>query len=72
MEVDAETTIKEVKNKLNESFIFGELEAKHYFIYKGGQQEDKENNREPMNYYYTYTEPVVLNDDKNINISLYI
>ena len=40
MEVDETTSIKEVKHKLNETFIFGELEAKQYSIYKGGQQED--------------------------------
>jgi len=59
------TTIKEVKNKLNETFIFGELEANQYFIYKGGDQEDKDKNKnkEPMNYYYKYTEPVLSNDD---------
>ena len=34
------TTIKEVKNKLKETVIFGELEATPYFIHKGGQQED--------------------------------
>jgi len=31
---------------LNETFIFGELEPKQYFIYKGGEQEDKENTTE--------------------------
>ena len=41
MEVDVETTIKEVNNKLNETFIFGELEPNQQFINKGGEQEDK-------------------------------
>ena len=44
MEVDVETTIKEVKNKLNETFIFGELEPNQHFIYKGGEHEDKYKN----------------------------
>ena len=49
---------------MNETIIFGELEAKQYFIYKGGEQEDKEKtNRGPMKYYYKYTEAVLLNDD---------
>ena len=56
MEVDEKTTVKEVKNKLNETFVFGELEAKQYFIYKGGDQEDKDKNKnkEPLKYYYKY------------------
>ena len=32
MTIDVETTIKEVKNKLNETLIFGELEPNLYFI----------------------------------------
>ena len=44
MKVDAETTIKDVKNKLNESFIFGELEPNQYFIHKNGEQEVKDKN----------------------------
>ena len=55
------TTIKYIRNKLNETFIYGELKAKPYFIYKGREQEDKEkHDREPMKYYYTYTRPVYL------------
>jgi len=66
MTVDAETTIKEIK-KLNETFIFGELEANQYSIYKGGEQEDKyKKNREPRKYYYKYTEPFLLEDDSKI------
>ena len=42
MAVDVETTIKEVKKKLNEIFILGELEANQYLIHTGGEQEDKE------------------------------
>ena len=58
--VDKETTVKYVKNTLNETFIFGELEPNQYFIYKGGQQGDKNKNknREAMTYYHKYTEPV--------------
>ena len=31
---------------MNNTFIFGELQAKQYFIYKGGEQEDKETIKE--------------------------
>jgi len=58
------TTIKQIKDELNKSFIFGELDPDQYEIYKGGEQEDKERtNREPQTYYYTYTEPQLLDDD---------
>ena len=66
MEVDAETTTKEIKNKLNETCMFGKLEPNQYFIQKGGEQEDKykkNKKREPMTYYYKYTEPILLDDD---------
>ena len=36
MTSDAEKTIKYVKHKFNESFIFGELDVDRYFIYKHG------------------------------------
>ena len=64
MEVDVETTIKEVKHKLNETVIFGEFEPNQYLIYKGGEQEDKYKNtkREPHAYYYKYIEPVSSED----------
>ena len=54
MKVDTQTTIKYVKNKLDGSFMFGELEPNQYSIYKNGEEEDKDKNqnREPMNYYY--------------------
>ena len=49
---------------MSETFIFGELEPNQYFMYKGGEQEDKEQqNREPHEYYCKYIEPVLLNDD---------
>ena len=49
---------------MNETFVFGELQANPYFIYKGGEQEDKEQkNREPHKYYHKYTEPILLEDD---------
>ena len=35
-------TVKQIKNILNETFIFGESESKQYFIYKGGEQDDKQ------------------------------
>ena len=64
MEVEKKTTIKEIKNILNETFILGDLEALQYFICKGREQEDKEKyNREPIKYYYKYTEQVLLNDN---------
>ena len=48
---------------MNETYIFGELEANQYFVYKGGEQEDKERKkREPMKYYYRYIEPISLED----------
>ena len=33
-----ETTIKHIKDELNKSFIFGELDPDQYEIYKGGEQ----------------------------------
>lgn len=59
-----ETTLKEIKQEINKSFIYGDLDPKQYEIYKGGEQEDKDRNREPMTYYYTYTEPKLLDDDE--------
>ena len=58
-------TIKEIRNILNETFILGELEANPYFIYKGGEQEDKDKHkqREPQIYYYKCTEPILLEYD---------
>ena len=47
------------KNKMNETSTFGELEPNQYRIYMGGEQEDKNKNREPMKYYYRYTEPII-------------
>ena len=57
--------IKYVNNTLNASFIFGELEPNQYFSYKNFEQEYKykNTNREPVNYYYKYSEPVLLDDD---------
>jgi len=58
------TTINQIKDDLNKSFIFGELDPDQYEIYTGGEQEDKERkNRAPSTYYYTYTEPQLLDDD---------
>ena len=64
MEVYDEATIQEIKNKLKDKIVFGDLEVNQYPIYKGGHQEDKDKskNREPMKY-YKYTEPVLLEDD---------
>ena len=49
---------------MNESFIFGELEPSQYFISKNGEQEaiDMNRQREPMTYYYKYSESVLLDD----------
>ena len=60
MTIDAETTIKYVKSKLKESFLFGELDMNQYFIYKHGEQHVRS---EPMVDYYKYIEPVLLSDD---------
>jgi len=59
------TTVQEVKEELNKSFLYGELEPQQYEIYTGGEQEDRDRNRtrEPMAYYFTYTEPQLLSDD---------
>ena len=58
------TTIKQIKDELNKSFIFGELDPDQYEIYKGGEQEDTEReNRAPSTHYYTYAEPQLLDDD---------
>ena len=43
-----QTTIKDLKDEINKSFIFGELNNEQYEIYKGGEQEDKKKNREPL------------------------
>ena len=45
MKVDVETSIKEGKKKLNETFLFEELEPNQYSIYKGGRQEDNDKNK---------------------------
>jgi len=60
MTFDSETTIKDVKNKLNESFIFVELDMNQCYIYKHGEQHVKS---EPMVDYYKYTEPALLDAD---------
>ena len=61
-----ETTLKEIKEELNKFFIYGELDTEQYEIYRGGEQEDRGRNRtrEPMTYYYTYTDPQLLDDDQ--------
>ena len=41
--------------------IHCELEALQYLIYKGGEQEDKEQTGEPMKRSYKYTVPVLWN-----------
>ena len=64
LELNENTTIKQVKDELNKSFIYGELDPDQYEIYKGGEQEDRERtNREPSTYYYTYLEPQLLDDN---------
>ena len=69
-----DTTIKQIKDEFHKSFIFGELDPDQYEIYKGGEQEDKERtNREPSTFYFTYTEPQLLEKNnetlKECNIS---
>ena len=57
-------TIKDVKRELNKSFLFGELDPEQYEIYTGGEQYLKS---ETMADFYTYSEPVLLdNDDKTL------
>lgn len=59
-----QTTIKDLKEEINKSFIYGELEDYgQYEIIKGGEQEDREKNREPMTFYYKYIEEQILEDD---------
>ena len=69
------TTIKQIKEELNKSFIYGDLDPKQYEIYKGGEQEDKERQPEPQKYFYIYLEPQLLDDDnktiKECNITNY-
>ena len=60
MTFDAETTVKYVKHKLNESCILGELDMNQYFIYNHGEQHVRS---EPMVDYYKCIEPVLLSDD---------
>ena len=63
IETTENTTIKQIKDELNKSFIFGELDPDQYEIYKGGEQEDKERPTNGSTFYYTYTEPQLLDDD---------
>ena len=63
MTATEQTTIKELKDEINKSFIYGELNNEQYEIFKGGEQEDKDKNREPMTFYYKYIEPQLLEDD---------
>ena len=68
-----ETTIKQIKDELNKTFIFGELDPDQYEIYKGGEQEDKERPTNGSTFYYTYTESQLLEKNnetlKECNIS---
>jgi len=58
------TTLKQIKEELNKSFIYGELEPEQYEIYTGEEQQNIERrNSEPQTFYYTYTEPQLLDDD---------
>ena len=57
-----ETTIKEIKEQLNKLYIYGELDPEQYEIYAGGEQENREKSA-PMVFYYTYTDPQLLEDD---------
>jgi len=66
MTATEQTTIKELKDEINKSFIYGELNNEQYEIFKGGEQEDKDKNREPMTFYYKYIEPQLLNENKTI------
>ena len=58
-----ETTIKEIKEQLNKLYIYGELDPEQYEIYTGGEQEDKERPTNGSTFYYTYTDPQLLEDD---------
>ena len=62
-----ETTLKEIKEELNKLYIYGELDPEQYEIYTGGEQEDKERPTNGSTFYYTYTDPQLLdNDDKTL------
>ena len=64
LKLNENTTIKQVKDELNKSFIFGEcLDPDQYEIYKGGEQEDKERPINGSTFYYTYTDPQLLDED---------
>ena len=73
IEATEDTTIKHIKDELNKTFIFGELDPDQYEIYKGGEQEDKERPTNGSTFYYTYTAPQLLDNDnktlKECNIS---
>ena len=59
-------TIKDIKDEINKSFIYGELDPEQYEIYKGMEQEDKakaRTDREPQTHYYIYLEPQLMDDD---------
>lgn len=57
------TTLKQIKDELNKLYIYGELDPKQYEIYTGGEQEDKERPTNGGTFYYTYTDPQLLDED---------
>ena len=62
-DITENTTILKIKQQLNNSFLYGNLEPEQYEIYKHGEQEDKNKQSGNGTYYYTYREPELLDDD---------
>ena len=71
-DITENTTILQIKQQLNNSFLFGNLDPEQYEIYKHGEQEDKNKQSGNGKYYYTYREPALLDNDnktlKDFNI----
>jgi hypothetical protein len=64
-DITEKTTILKIKQQLNNSFLYGNLDPYQYEIYKHGEQEDTTKQSGNGKYYYTYKEPETLDNDNN-------
>jgi len=62
-DITENTTILKIKQQLNNSFLYGNLDPDQYEIYKHGEQEDTTKQSGNGTYYYTYIEPEKLDND---------
>ena len=62
-DITENTTILKIKQQLNNSFLYGNLDPEQYEIYKHGEQEDTTKQSGNGTYYYTYIEPEKLDND---------